>query len=201
MLYFDVLFPTPRQGGAQSACSTSHGASFGFKREADTVSLSQICSGHSPTRRYGPGSRHRASHGTPQPARFATWNRSALSSRHAVCPRKATLPRRPYRLRFRESLSLSDLLNPSPAMGTGFRFPGIGPHRTRPLCPTSTSTYCCPNWGLAEWRVPAVRGSTHARLQEALRRDSRLTSSLTASPPMPARFLDAGTGLVPLQRP
>lgn len=92
-VYFDVLFPHLGKAALKVLLYLTRRI-FGFKREADTVSLSRSVLGFAGvTVRYW--IEGRGSHGMPQPVQFATWNRSASSSQHAVCPLKATRPRRP----------------------------------------------------------------------------------------------------------
>lgn len=190
-VYFDVLFPHLGKAALKVLLYLTRRI-FGFKREADTVSLSQICSG---IRRRdgtvldrGTGlSRHAAASAIRDLEQIGVIVATrGMSAKGDPAPTA-------YRLRFRESLSLSDLLNPSPAMGTGFRFPGIDSPNTTPV-PDIYFDLLLPELGLAEWRVLLYvvrRTLGFKKLSDAISLD-QFTDGITTHA---GTVLDAGTGL------
>lgn len=98
-----------------------------------------------------------------------------------------------YRLRFRESLSVQDLLRPSASAGVGYRFPGIDSPNTTPV-PDIYFDLLLPDLGLAEWRVLLYvvrRTLGFKKLSDAISLD-QFTQGITTHE---GTQLDAGTGL------
>lgn len=148
-VYFDLLFPRLGKGSLKVLLYLVR-RTFGFKRDSDTVSLSQICH----------GIRHRdgtiLDRGTGLTRSTATAAIRDLEDMGVIVARRGVSNRGDpavthYTLRFRERMTLDHLLQAeSPAQG--YRFPGIDSPNTTPV-PDIYFDLLLPDLGLAEWRV------------------------------------------------
>jgi hypothetical protein len=189
-VYFDVLFPLLGKGQLKVLLYLTRRI-FGFKKEGDTISLSQICSG---IRRRdgtvldrGTGlSRHAATAAIRQLEEMGV-----IVATRGVSSEGDPAPTY-YTLRFRESLSVKDLLQQRSSQ-TVWRFPGIDSPNTTPV-PDSYFDLLLPELGLAEWRVLLYvvrRTLGFKKLSDAISLDQFTTGVTTRE----GSKLDAGTGL------
>ncbi len=190
-VYFDALMPQLGKASLKVLLYLIRRI-FGFKKEGDTVSLSQICSG---IRRRdgtlldrGTGlSRHAATKAIRDLEELGV-----ITATRGVSDKGDPAPTY-YRLRFRETLSVHDLLRPQAAAAPGYRFPGIDSPNTTPV-PDVYFDLLLPDLGLAEWRVLLYvirRTLGFKKLSDAISLD-QFTSGITTHEGM---VLDGGTGL------
>jgi hypothetical protein len=190
-VYFDVLFPQLGKAPLKVLLYLVRRI-FGFKKDGDTVSLSQICRG---IRRRdgtvldrGTGlSRHAATAAIRELETMGVI--AATRSLSANGDPAATY----YDLRFREQLSVQDLLRQGSSAEPGYRFPGIDSPNTTPV-PDIYFDLLLPELGLAEWRVLLYvvrRTLGFKKLSDAISLD-QFTGGITTHS---GARLDAGTGL------
>ena len=190
-VYFDVLMPQLGKASLKVLLYLIRRI-FGFKKDGDTVSLSQICSG---IRRRdgtlldrGTGlSRHAATKAIRDLEELGV-----ITATRGVSAKGDPAPTF-YRLRFRETLSVHDLLRPHAAAAPGYRFPGIDSPNTTPV-PDVYFDLLLPDLGLAEWRVLLYvirRTLGFKKLSDTISLD-QFTSGITTHE---GTVLDGGTGL------
>jgi hypothetical protein len=186
-VYFDVLFPHLGKGPLKVLLYLVRRI-FGFKKEGDTISLSQICEG---IRRRDGTALDRGTGLSRQAATRAVRELGVIVARRDVSERGDPAPTF-YTLRFREQLSVQDLLRPSPSQ-PGYRFPGIDSPNTTPV-PDIYFDLLLPELGLAEWQVLLYvirRTLGFKKLSDAISVD-QFTRGITTQAGL---RLDAGTGL------
>ena len=149
-IYFDTLFPELGKGSLKVLLYLVRRI-FGFKKEGDTVSLSQICAG---IRRRDGTTLDRGTGLTRQVVTTAVRELEELGVIAATrrLSEKGDPAPTYYTLRFREQLSVQDLLRQKAEAGAGYRFPGIDSPNTTPV-PDIYFDLLLPELSLAEWRV------------------------------------------------
>jgi hypothetical protein len=189
-VYFDVLMPRLGKASLKVLLYLIRRI-FGFKKDGDTVSLSQICAGirkrDGTLLDRGTGlSRHAATKAIRDLEELGV-----ITAIRGVSAKGDPAPTF-YRLRFREPLSVHDLLRPQ-AAAPGYRFPGIDSPNTTPV-PDVYFDLLLPDLGLAEWRVLLYvirRTLGFKKLSDAISLD-QFTSGITTHE---GTVLDGGTGL------
>ena len=149
-IYFDVLFPRLGKGSLKVLLYLVR-RTFGFKKDGDTVSLSQICNG---IRRHNGTPLDRGTGLTRSTATAAIRELEkigAISATRRVSS-KGDSAVTYYTLRFREQMTLSDLLQDKASTRQYYLFPGIDSPNTTPV-PDAYFDLLLPEMGLAEWRV------------------------------------------------
>ncbi|MGH2346622.1 MAG: replication protein, partial [Chloroflexota bacterium] len=190
-VYFDVLMPRLGKASLKVLLYLIRRI-FGFKKEGDTVSLSQICSGirkrDGTILDRGTGlSRHAATKAIRDLEELGV-----IAATRGVSDKGDPAPTY-YRLRFRETLSVHDLLRPNAMRAVGYRFPGIDSPNTTPV-PDVYFDLLLPDLGLAEWRVLLYvvrRTLGFKKLSDAISLDQFTDGIVTHD----GARLDAGTGL------
>ncbi len=189
--YFDLLIPRLGKASLKVLLYLTRRI-FGFKKEGDTVSLSQIRAGirkrDGAILDRGTGlSRHAAARAIRDLEAMGV-----ITATRGVSDEGDPSPTY-YQLRFRDALSVHDLLRPRGASEAGYRFPGIDSPNTTPV-PDIYFDYLLPDLGLAEWRVLLYvvrRTLGFKKLSDAISLDQFTEGIVTRD----GAKLDGGTGL------